>query len=75
MSPTKELSTYLGQRGISISAVQKGTGLPRQVLYSSLGKNGKRELRADEFLQVCLFIEADPMRFAPKKVVKQDVMA
>ena len=53
MSPTKELSVYLTKRGISISAVQKGTGLTRQVLYTSLGKNGKRELRADEFLKVC----------------------
>ena len=68
MSPTKELSEYLGQRGITIAAVQKGTGLTRQVLYTSLGKNGKRELRADEFLQVCVFAEVDPMKFAPGKV-------
>ena len=70
MSPTRELSEYLNQRGIAISAIQKGTGLPRQILYTSLGKNGKRELRADEFLQICVFIEIDPMKFAPDKVSK-----
>lgn len=67
-SPTKALSNYLSMHGIAISAIQHGTGISRQVLYSSLGKNGKRELRADEFLQVCVFAEVDPMKFAPKAV-------
>ena len=72
LSPTKELSNYLSTRGIAIAAIQQGTGLSRQVLYSSLGKNGTRELRADEFLQVCVFVEVDPMKFAPKTICENN---
>jgi len=67
MSPTRELSVYLNQRGISISSIHHDTGISRQVLYSSLGRNGTRELRADEFLRVCVFAQVDPMKFAPSK--------
>lgn len=70
MSPTRELSVYLEQRGISIAAIHQKTGISSQILYKSLGRKGSRELRANEFLQVCVFVGVDPMQFAPQNLVK-----
>lgn len=66
-TPTKELADYLEIRGITIAAIIKGTGLPREAMYKSLGKNATRELRSSEFLEVCSFAEVDPMKFLPKR--------
>lgn len=66
---TKELAKYLDKRGITIAAVIKGTGLSREAMYRSLGKNSTRELRIDEFFEICAFTQIDPMKFCPPKRV------
>ena len=68
MTATKKLAVYLNRRGISIASIVKGTGLPKQPLYVSLGSGRNRELRADEFLTVCAFIGVDPMQFCPEEL-------
>lgn len=56
---TAALSNYIKRKGISVAAIIAGTGLRPGVLYPSL--SGSRPLRADEFLEVCRFVEIDPM--------------
>ena len=68
MTATKKLAEYLNRRGISIAAILKATGLSKQPLYMSLGSGRGRELRADEFLKICAFLEVDPMMFCPKTI-------
>lgn len=67
MVVTRELSKYLDEKGISITALSKATGYTLNVLYPSLKKDGKRPLRADEYLNICKFIEVEPFRFLVTK--------
>lgn len=61
---TKNLSKYVTSKGIQISAISKATQIPYNALWMSLNPNGNRVLRADEFLNVCGFLEKNPMDFA-----------
>lgn len=67
MNATKALAAYINEKGISIKAISDGTGLSEGILYPSLGKGRGRELRADEYLKVCVFLELDPLRFLQMK--------
>ena len=50
------------ERG-TIKAISKKTGLSTNILYRSLGNGRGRELRVDEFLSICIFLDKDPMYF------------
>ncbi|MBP3488841.1 MAG: hypothetical protein J6K53_10650 [Roseburia sp.] len=63
MIATKNVAAYINKMGISIKAISNNTGLSQGVLYSSLGTGRERELRADEFLAICIFLDKDPMGF------------
>ncbi len=75
MIVTDNVAAYIEKMGISINAVAKKTGLSRNILYSSLsvGTKKKRELRADELLSICIFLDKDPMDFycEPKEESEQ----
>lgn len=68
INTTIAVAEYLKLRGISIKAIARKTKLPEASLYSSLGRQRSRDLRADEFLAICQCIGEDPMKFAPKTV-------
>lgn len=55
---THNLMGYIKQRGIKGSAISAATGITAGVLYPAM--QGRRELRADEFLAICKFTGADP---------------
>ena len=69
MNVTKNVAKYLHEKGIKLSVLSKKTGIPYPILYSSLGmqSNTNRELRADELLEICLFLNLNPMDFADFK--------
>lgn len=67
MNATKALAAYIKEKGISIKAIADVTELSEGVLYPSLGSGRGRELRADEFLAICVFLEVDPLRFCMAK--------
>lgn len=53
------------QKGVNLSEVARRTGLDYQSLYASLyQKNGNRDLRAEELIPLCIFLEIDPREFA-----------
>lgn len=65
---TANVAKYVTEKGINIAKMARETQIPYQSLYVSLmGKNRNRELRADEFLRICQFLEIDPMMFADKR--------
>lgn len=65
MIVTDNVATYIEKMGISINAIAKKTGLSKNILYPSLsvGTKKKRELRADELLSICVFLDKNPMDF------------
>lgn len=65
---TKKVARYIKDKGVSILAMSKKTNIPISRLYSSLSPNGKRCLRADEFLTICAFLEKEPTDFIDDKV-------
>ena len=62
---TIRLGEYAVRRGVSRSAIVRETGLPKNAVYSSL--SGRRPLKADEFLQICGFLQVNPFDFLPDK--------
>lgn len=63
MNATKKLAIFIKEKGISIRSISNATKLSESILYASLGSGRGRELRADEFLAICTFLEVDPMKF------------
>lgn len=68
---TENLAKYIDEKGISLVKVSESTGIPINALYNSLGKKTSsqrtRNLRDYELLEICQFLEVDPMRFLDKK--------
>ena len=65
MSIEQAIAREISERGIRISAVSEKTGIRYSLLQPSL--KGRRELRADELLAVCAFLNMDPMMFREKR--------
>ena len=64
---TENVSRYVKDKGINLTKLAKGTGLSYTALYNSLmNQERSRDLRDDEFLSICEFLEIDPRQFAPK---------
>lgn len=61
---TQKIWEYITQKGIRPDDITQGTGLSLPLLQSSLCPGGGRELRADEFLSICLYLGKDPLEFA-----------
>lgn len=55
---TMHLMNFIREKGIKGSAISTATGITAGVLYPAM--QGRRELRADEFLAICKFTGADP---------------
>lgn len=65
IKPTRLLATYIKEKGIKLAAISSGTGITKGVLYPSLGSGRGRELRVDEFMKICLFLDVEPTVFMP----------
>lgn len=62
-SPTERVAQYVSEKGIKVSALSRGTGIPDGILRRSLCRK-ERDLRAGEFLKICVFLEKEPLEFA-----------
>ena len=60
---TQNLSKYIKEKGVSLTAISKGTAIPYGALNPSISRN--RPLRADEFFKICSYLEVDPAKFTP----------
>ena len=60
---TANLSKYIRERGISMARIAKATGISYQVLTNCFDNRKSRELRADELLLVCNFLDINPYDF------------
>ncbi len=64
----QNIANYIKSKGINLSAISRGAGIPYGALHDSLfGKNRKRELRSNELCELCKFLEVDPMGFMDEK--------
>ena len=70
MCVSKNLSMYVNQKGINLSAMSRATGIQRGILHASLSDavsdEKRRALRDDELIKVCRFLDVNPMDFADK---------
>lgn len=67
MDVTQKNYNIIKERHIPVKAVCEGANLPLKVMYSTLKENGKRKLRADEFLKICKFLKINPMSLRDDK--------
>lgn len=64
---TDNVARYVSEKGISVRKMAEATGIAYQPLQVSLGDGPRnRDLRDDELLKVCIFLEKNPLDFAPK---------
>lgn len=63
MKPERMIAGEIKSRGMSIKFLSERTGVPYGRLQPSL--SGNRELRADEFLSICSFLQIDPKACLP----------
>ena len=53
------------EKGIKLSEVARKTGLDYQSLYASLyDKKRERDLRTEELIPLCIFLNIDPRDFS-----------
>lgn len=65
MNVTKNLAAYLKSTAVNLSELSRRTGISYQVLYASVGDEGRgRELKADELTAICRVLNLNPMDFA-----------
>ena len=57
------------ERGISVAELARRIGVDRKRLWRVL--NGKREMRVDEFLALCVALRIDPRAFISAKTVRE----
>lgn len=76
MSVSKNLSLYIKEKGINLSALSRATGIKRGILHSSLSDtlddNKRRPLRDDELVKICGYLDLNPMEFADKDINKEE---
>lgn len=58
---TNFISKYVQSKGVKVSVISRATGISDGILRRSLSENN-RPLRADEFLDICSFLDIDPVR-------------
>lgn len=72
MSVTKNVSDYIKKKGFNLSDIARKTGCSYDCIYSSLMReDSTRDLRADELIDICIFIEKDPLDFSDKNYKKE----
>lgn len=61
MSTKERIAQAVEDSGMTIRALSDKTGIPYGRLQPSI--RGRRELRADEFLSLCMVLHIDPAEF------------
>lgn len=61
MTPEQMIETAINERGMTLKAVSNKTGISYSRLQPSM--RGRRELRADEYLRLCAFLDLNPRGF------------
>lgn len=56
------------ERGMSVAELARRTKINRKRLWYML--NGKREMRVDEFLKLCVVLKLDPRSFITRDMVE-----
>ena len=65
MGISKRIGTYMQDKGFNLSEVARKTGLDYQSLYVSLyDEKRERDLRTEELIPLCIFLNIDPRDFA-----------
>lgn len=67
-SVTENLSRFIKEKRINLAAMARDTNLPYMSLYASLMNESRdRDLKDEEFLRICNFLDVDPMTFLDGK--------
>lgn len=62
---TKKIGEFLRNSHVNLSELSRKSGIPYNLLYASVwDKNRGRELRANEFMSICVVLDLNPMDFA-----------
>ena len=61
MKPEELIRKTVKERGMTITAVSKMSGVKYSRLQPALG--GAAELRADEYISLCLLLDVDPRAY------------
>lgn len=65
MTISKKIGRYMKEKGFNLAEVARQTGLDYQSLYVSLyDENRNRDLRSEELIPLCIFMNVDPREFA-----------
>ena len=65
MKISRRIGVYMKDRGFNLSEVARKTGLDYQSLYASLyDEKRNRDLRTEELIPLCIFLNVDPREFA-----------
>lgn len=65
MGISKRIGKYMKEKGYNLAAVARQTGLEYDSLYVSLyDENRDRDLRSEELIPLCIFLNVDPREFA-----------
>lgn len=65
MSLEKNISNYIKEKGVNLSAMSRQTGIPYMALYNSLMNEKRgRPLKGRELVNICIFLGKDPREFA-----------
>lgn len=69
---TKKIGGYIKEKGISITRISEATGISYQILTNCFDEKKSRELKADELLLVCRFLEINPFNFMDAAQERED---
>lgn len=65
MGISRRIGVYIKNKGFNLSEIARKTGLDYQSLYSSLyDEKRNRDLRTEELIPLCIFLNVDPRDFA-----------
>ncbi len=65
MKISRRIGIYMKDKGFNLSEVARKTKLDYQSLYASLyDEKRDRDLRAEELVPLCVFLNIDPREFA-----------
>lgn len=64
---TKRVAEYLKENKVNLSKLSEKSKIPYYLLYASVrDKHLERDLRADEFLSICVALNLNPVDFIGK---------
>lgn len=67
MSVAKNIGRYMKEKGYNLSEVSRKIGIGYKGLYTSLfDEERNRDLRAEELIRLCEFLDVDPREFVGK---------